>query len=85
MIITRCGYTRCGYTRCGYTRYGTKDDTSFLVQDLQAKAYDVQSVQELFTSFIKVFGYLVGTPREQAGGEGDGWTRGRVVIDNGSV
>ena len=49
-----------------------RDRIQALVQDLQAEAHDLQAVQELFTSFIKVFGYLVGTPREQAGGVGDG-------------
>ena len=65
MIITRWG------SRFGYTRYGTKDDTSFLVQDLQAEAYDVQAVQELFTSFIKVRDWLEHQG-EQADGAVDG-------------
>ena len=58
-----------------------------LVQDLQAEAYDLQAVQELFTSFIKVSDIWLehqGNKRV-AMGMVNGWTRDRVVIDNGSV
>ena len=47
-----------------------------LVQDLQDEAYGT-SCTGVFTSFIKVFGYLVGTPREQAGGVVDGEGMGK--------
>ena len=45
---------------------------AFVHDYLQAEAQDLQAVQELFTSFIKISDSLVGTPREQAGGVGDG-------------
>ena len=48
-----------------------RDRVQALVQDLQAEAYGT-SCTRVFTCFIKVCGYLVGTPREKAGGVGDG-------------
>ena len=42
-----------------------------LVQDLQAEAHDLQAVQDIY-KLHQNFGYVVGTPREQAGGDGDG-------------
>ena len=58
-----------------------------MVQDLQAEAYDLQAVQALFTSFIKVSDSWLehqGNKRV-AMGMVNGWVRDRVVIDNGSV
>ena len=57
-----------------------------LVQDLQAEAYGT-SCTRVFTSSIKVadIGLEHQGNKRVAMGMVNGWTRDRVVIDNGSV
>ena len=90
---------RCGYTR--YSTRFTRYDTSFwytIIYKLRCKIYklyrsylqaevqDLQAIQELFTSFIKMRDWLEHQGNKRvAMGMVNGWARDRVVIDNGSV